>query len=177
MTVWFIYKTIGGLTPFLYAFTNKEYLIKSFKEERKSSLFHIVKREMEKDDEFKEFQQIHHRLELGRRGFYTSSPISLGSKEIVYLTATQEEEDSVSVRSDSIVFELGKNITDFSCSFNKELTMALANLYYYEIKSFCEASEYDLSEGEFTSYIENKITNASFDELEVFISLYGNTLK
>lgn len=183
MKIWFIYKLteMNDPTPFLYAYTTKKYLVDMFKEERNMDLFVVKKKDITKE-QYAQFQKDHHNLELGRRGFYTSSSHSLSSKQVVYITATKSEEFDVFVNTDTIILELGKSISPYSNAFNRELSESLSNIFYFAIKEFTESTEYfligDESQYQYDTFTFNDTNfDFDFDELEVFIYLFGKTMK
>lgn len=166
-TVYMIYRHGNDMHPFLYAYTDKKELRDSFLSTRKSKLFTSMKKELTKE-QFTLFRRDHSSLELGKRGFETSSD-SLG-KTVIYITATAGEEMDVFINADRVFMELGKFTDPIAQAFNKKILKALTKLKYFEIYKMDNPNDF------FVSGVGSLSLDERIDSLSIFLYMYGETI-
>lgn len=156
----------------LYAATNDKELAKEFEKTRNMKKFiKKVKKDVTMDD-YRKFASINRGSILSRRELVTKHPgckpywgdIKFVITEEENLTVNMEPEDLINMYMEDILSKLPD-----ADSYKKKLKIILKKTYYLE------AWEFFSSDLPFTD--EKYTPNWLIDELRVFVTLYGSTLK
>lgn len=167
-------KTMNIDPPTLYAFTENKELADKFELTRDMKQFYLKKVKMN-EEEFNKFRYDFGHCNLRLSGFTTR--IKDFGKDIMFLVTTEKEEESVYLRADDILKELGK-YTDMEAGyFNTEVMKALNQLNYYSLYKFYSNDENYLYSGINPIGVNHFDLNLTYDMLNLFFFFYGDTLK
>ena len=184
--IYCIYIKREGLEPSLYAYTNEKELIDNFKKERNMDRFTIITHDeddMIGDVTIKNYlAKKYSKLRLVKRTLSTYTGNDFHVEDKVTITITDEEDWKVFKTSSNIVDEFVKIVKDvfiFRNSFNHKIKDALKILQFYVVCDY--ALEKLIINSDYGDiYSDNYFKDTGFfkpDDLNIFISLYGNTLK
>lgn len=160
--------------PELYAWTiNKEH-VDRFVEERDMNIFHMVKRSIDKDGElFKEFELRYKSMELTSMNIYTRDEGFHNKKHGISILTTWAEYNVLFEKTESIVYELMKYVSESYYHLKKEYRTALDVLYYPEIQRFKLAE----SRRGFSDDFEMNPVDIDCDEFTLYMQFFGTTYK
>lgn len=166
----------------LYAFTNKKSLYKAFKETRDiKNSFILIKSEMT-DEEYVEFANTSNGNMLSTYSFihfparYEDEPID------VKIVCTWNEKEFVQAFLDDGMSEINEDISydTFPFIFQNKYIKTLSMLQYigfWKMHGRPQVFREFIRDDEYEQYMDCSYPSVSFDELNVFIYLFKNTLK
>ena len=169
--------------PSIYAISNDKELIKEFKNSRNMNKFIIRNIKISKE-EFNSIKKKHLNYFL-KKSFFKTYNMNSSLPKVVHIITTYKEELDVFQKSDVIITSYLPDFPDEMYTFNDNITEILKKLVYYNMLSFYAVEkkwqyenmiyfENDIGEGDY------EYTGDDFfeiDELNLFIKLYGDTLK
>ena len=170
---YFIYMKRSGLTPTLYAITDKKKLKDSFLSERNPNLFVCKKKLLDSNEVINVKSSLGQRM-LYDREFETSDDEGIHK---VHLVVT-EKEDIDSYTHDNKALEiLGRNTNPELMCANDSITNALHTLLYYHVMSFVTGNDDPFLDG--VSALPPKFFDSGYkiDRLGIFLMMYGDTMK
>lgn len=166
----------------LYAYTNSKEMRNGFLEVRNPDKFIELKSKMSKED-YINFANGHssQRLDIYKyshcKGYEKdrSEPIL----EDIEVISTWQEKEFVEAYSENGMFDGDIDYKFFPFLFKKKYYKALEILKFFDIwKLYSDANNYEhfMSEDEIDKYLSYGFPSISYDELNVFIMLHGNTM-
>ena len=179
------------LEPFLYAFTTDDELADKFLRSRNEDLFVYMHDKVTKEQYFDMRHKFHHK-ELTKTQFKTRSTLDECKMSKVTMVVTQEEDMRVATYQEDLLVHL--KVADFMFEnpqvLSLEVNKALNALGFFSIYRWLYNLQYlhkDLdplfagvglagvlgTEEEYREFFEN----FDYDELEIFLTLYGNTIR
>lgn len=181
MKIYLIYKRVEcEEQSTLYAFTTKAYIKDRFVEERRKDVFRVREKELSKSL-FRSFLSKYKSLELSIKSFETRDLNITGERyktKYIQFVASYKEELDVFIKSDQVIYEIGKNTTSCAQYFNSELIRALYILLYFDIYKFAKGIYINDSFAECLPYFEfdNRERGYKVDQFMMFLKLFGNTI-
>lgn len=171
MTTWyFIYLKREGLTPTLYAVTDKKKLKDSFLRERNPKLFFCKKKSLNKYEDLN-VKEILRRRMLHKSFLITKDDIG---KHEVKIVLTEDEELECYTGDSIALKEISKHVDYQMMYANDDLLKSLNTLLYFHILNTYENRDNPFLDCNPTPIFD---VNYSVDTLGLFIKLYGYTLK
>jgi len=169
--------------PVLYAWTTDKSIRDRFMKERDMTKFKYVKEKLSGKKEVSLFKDTYHKFYLNVFGLYTKSPIT-SNKTRASVLGTVEEENRTIIDCDKIVFnELKDKLIDSKILKSKYIK-ALDTLLYYKFYIYFKRQNENEMDDWYSAYGPSKsfvnmelIEGHGYDELRVFLKLFGNTFK
>lgn len=181
-----------ALEPTLYAYTDKEVLFERFLETRKKSKFSYVTRELTKD-QLMMFKSQYSQQQLSVAKFKTKNEAYPTYVSNVELVCTWGEEQTVILASDRDFYEEFRKVMFNPIVFNKKIQVCLYKLGFFSIYQWLynmmyisdpldypEYSGIFNMEGnlcELPSTISSNVPDIVIDQFQIFMHLYGGTMK
>ena len=185
MTIYIFYKIPPDgfvKTPTLYAWTNDKEHKERFMKERDMKKFILRKEKLKDKKDIAMFEDMYQKNYLHVFGLYTQSKITYGKMKTEVLGTVDEENNSV-LKAETVFDEIGDKLIDTQMLKSKYINALNTLLYYkfytyYQRKSGGLLSDFYTAYGPSSSFVDMELTEGHcYDELSVFVKMYGDTFK
>lgn len=159
--------------PQMYAFTDDISLMKEFKITRNMNFFLLKEVDIPKRI-YQKFQDKYRGHKLTRTKFKTRNTNEIPTYTSVYTVCTGIEEQSVFIKADRSLLEIGK-YTESLGFLKQEYLLALTVYSYFKIYNFTNANTHSFY-GNCGTFFEDEL-KFEYDEFSLFLFFFGYTMK
>lgn len=183
VSIFFLIKNSMGEyleSPLFYAYSDDKDMIESFRDTRDMNSFHEEIKEISKND-FLQFSKTYAKYRLIKGSFITKGGNEYIRKQIVSMTVTSNEEQTVYLKQESIFLMIANKAFDISIFKSKYIKdickFDYPTFFKYQLTSYGAPLEFISNDMSNNINFDQYYNDFHVDTFSIFMDLYGTTIK